>query len=78
MSSDLFVVQQSINDFFAFMASPVTLLAIMCYIYLEVAFQINYTDTVTKPSLERSEIKGELRNRKNDSSPSSLIISKAA
>lgn len=44
-----------INDFFLFIASPVALLAIMCYIYLEVAFQINYTDLVTRPSLERSD-----------------------
>ncbi len=44
-----------LNNFFAFFLSPVALLAITCYIYLELAFQINYTDTVTKPSLERSE-----------------------
>ena len=44
-----------LDNFFDFIFSPVALLAIMCYIYLEVAFQINYTDTVTKPSLERSE-----------------------
>ncbi len=44
-----------LNNFFEFIFSPVALLAIMCYIYLEIAFQINYTDTVTKPSLERSE-----------------------
>ncbi|TFG24829.1 MAG: hypothetical protein EU529_02895 [Promethearchaeota archaeon] len=44
-----------LNNFFEFLFSPVALLAIMCYIYLEIAFQINYTDTVTKPSLERSE-----------------------
>ena len=44
-----------IDDFFAFMASPVILFAIVSYIYLELAFQINYTDVVTKPSLERSE-----------------------
>ena len=44
-----------IDDFFAFMASPVILFAIISYIYLELAFQINYTNVVTKPSLERSE-----------------------
>ena len=44
-----------LDNFFEFLASPVALLAIVCYIYLEIAFQINYTDTVTKPSLERSE-----------------------
>jgi len=44
-----------INNFFLFMASPVIGFAIIAYIYLELAFQINYTDTVTKPSLERSD-----------------------
>ncbi|MFX1257890.1 MAG: hypothetical protein ACFFAN_08530 [Promethearchaeota archaeon] len=44
-----------IDDFFAFLVSPVALLAIMSYIYLELAFQINYTDTVTGPSVERSD-----------------------
>ena len=43
-----------IDDVFQFFASPVILLAIVSYIYLEMAFQINYTFTVTKPSLERS------------------------
>ncbi len=43
-----------LNDFFAFLLSSGTLLAIMCYIYLEMSFQINYTDMVTRPSLERS------------------------
>lgn len=44
-----------IENFFAFMASPVIAFAIISYVYLELAFQINYTDTVTKPSLERSD-----------------------
>ncbi len=44
-----------LDEFFAFMANPVILFAIISYIYLELAFQINYTDTVTKPSLERSD-----------------------
>ena len=44
-----------LDNFFEFMASPVALLAIVCYIYLEISFQINYIDTVTKPSLERRE-----------------------
>ena len=44
-----------LDNFFEFMSSPVALLAIVCYIYLEIAFQINYIDTVTRPSLERSE-----------------------
>ena len=39
-----------LNDFFLFMVSPGTLLAIVCYIYLELAFQINYANTVLKPS----------------------------
>lgn len=44
-----------LNDFFAFIASPIALLAILAYIYLEVSFQIEYTDTVTRPSLERGD-----------------------
>ncbi|MBD3196789.1 MAG: hypothetical protein GF317_17160 [Candidatus Lokiarchaeota archaeon] len=44
-----------IDDFFAFFASPVTLFAVIGYIYLEMAFQVNYTNTVTRPSLERSD-----------------------
>ncbi|MHA1146891.1 MAG: hypothetical protein ACTSR8_01450 [Promethearchaeota archaeon] len=44
-----------LNDFFQFMASPIALFAIIAYIYLEVSFQIEYTDIVTKPSLERGE-----------------------
>ena len=44
-----------IDNFFEFFASPVISLAIISYIYLEVAFQINYIDTVTKPSLERRD-----------------------
>jgi len=44
-----------IENFFEFIASPVILFAIISYIYLELAFQIDYTDIVTKPSLERSE-----------------------
>ena len=44
-----------LDDFFLFLASPAALLAIICYIYLEISFQINYADTVTKPSLERSD-----------------------
>jgi hypothetical protein len=45
--------QIPIDDIFQFFSSPVILLAIVSYIYLELAFQINYTYTVTKPSLER-------------------------
>ena len=42
-----------IDNLFLFLASPVISLAIVSYIYLELAFQINYIDTVSKPSLER-------------------------
>ncbi|MHA1274623.1 MAG: hypothetical protein ACTSQJ_16370 [Promethearchaeota archaeon] len=44
-----------IDDFWGFFGSPVALLAIIMYIYLELAFQIDYTNIVTKPSLERNE-----------------------
>ncbi|MFX1278298.1 MAG: hypothetical protein ACFFA3_02705 [Promethearchaeota archaeon] len=44
-----------LDNFFLFIASPVIGFAIISYIYLELAFQVNYTDTVTKPSLERSD-----------------------
>ena len=45
--------QIPIDNIFLFFSSPVILLAIVAYIYLELAFQINYTYTVTRPSLER-------------------------
>jgi len=45
--------QIPIDNIFQFFNSPVILLAIVAYIYLELAFQINYTYTVTRPSLER-------------------------
>ena len=44
-----------LDNFFLFLVSPAALLAIICYLYLEISFQINYADTVTKPSLERSD-----------------------
>ncbi|MFX1338787.1 MAG: hypothetical protein ACFFDK_09270 [Promethearchaeota archaeon] len=44
-----------LDNFFLFLASPAALLAIICYIYLEISFQISYADIVTKPSLERSD-----------------------
>ena len=57
-----------LDNFFAFMASPIALFAIMCYIYIEISFQINYTDTVTKPSLERSErLRAQLRILRRES-----------
>ena len=51
-----------VDDIFAFFTSAVALMAIVSYIYLEIAFQINYADTVTKPSLER---KGRLEAQLN-------------
>ena len=51
---DISLVEIPIDNVFLFFSSPVILLAITSYIYLEMAFQINYTYTVTKPSLERS------------------------
>ncbi len=51
---DISLEEIPIDDVFQFFASPVILLAITSYIYLEMSFQINYTYTVTKPSLERS------------------------
>ena len=47
--------QIPMDNFFQFIVSPVILLAIISYVYLELAFQINYTNVVTKPSLERKE-----------------------
>ncbi|MFW9970105.1 MAG: hypothetical protein ACFFDF_07880 [Candidatus Odinarchaeota archaeon] len=49
------LTQIPIDNFFQFIASPVILFALISYIYLELTFQINYIDTVTKPSLERSD-----------------------
>ena len=46
--------QIPIDNFFLFLASPTISLAIIAYIYLEIAFQANYADTVTRPSLQRS------------------------
>ena len=40
-------------NFLVFMQNPVMVIAITAYIYLEISFQINYTDVVTRPSLER-------------------------
>ncbi len=41
------------DNFFVFLSSPAAILAIVCYIYLEFSFQINYIDNVTNPTLER-------------------------
>ncbi len=46
--------QIPINDVFSFFSSWVTLFAVLGYAYLEFAFQINYIDLVTNPSLRRS------------------------
>jgi hypothetical protein len=43
-----------INDILGFFGSPVTLFAILGYVFLEFTFQINYIDQVTNPSLKRS------------------------
>ncbi|MFX1418922.1 MAG: hypothetical protein ACFE9N_08395 [Promethearchaeota archaeon] len=44
-----------LDNFILFITSPLIAFGIISYIYLELAFQINYADTVTKPSLERSD-----------------------
>ncbi len=59
---DVSLTRLPVDDFFAFFSSPVALMAIISYIYLEIAFQINYADIVTKPSLER---KGRLEAQLN-------------
>lgn len=58
-----------LNNIFLFFASSIAALAILSYIYLELAFQINYTDLVTKPSLERSgRLEAQLNIIKQESS----------
>jgi len=65
---DISLEKIPIDDVFQFFASPVILLAIVSYIYLEMAFQINYTYTVTKPSLERSyRLEAQLTILQNES-----------
>jgi len=60
--------QIPIDNLFQFLGSPVILLAIVSYIYIEIAFQINYTDTVTKPSLIRSDrLEAQLNILKSES-----------
>ena len=49
------LTQLPLDNLFQFFGSPIASLAIVSYIYLELSFQINYTDLVTKPSLERSD-----------------------
>ncbi len=53
LSPSLFEIP--LDNLLQFIFSPVIGFAIISYIYLELAFQINYTDTVTKPSLERTD-----------------------
>ncbi len=58
-----------LDNIFLFFASSIAALAILCYIYLELAFQINYTDLVTKPTLERSDrLEAQLNIIKQESS----------
>ena len=49
------LTQLPLDNLLQFFGSPIASLAIVSYIYLELSFQINYTDLVTKPSLERSD-----------------------
>lgn len=57
-----------LDNFFLFLGSPVISLAIVSYIYLELAFQINYIDTVSKPSLERrSRLESQLEILESES-----------
>jgi hypothetical protein len=51
---DIRLTTLPVDDALKFFASPVALMAIVSYIYLEISFQANYADVVTKPSLERS------------------------
>ncbi|TFG03518.1 MAG: hypothetical protein EU539_12160 [Promethearchaeota archaeon] len=44
-----------LDNILLFLVSPAALIAIVCYIYLEISFQLNYIDTVMRPSLERSD-----------------------
>ncbi|MFX0104190.1 MAG: hypothetical protein ACFE75_01710 [Candidatus Hodarchaeota archaeon] len=44
-----------LDNFILFITSPLIVFGIVSYIYIEIAFQINYADTVIKPSLERSD-----------------------
>ncbi|UCD01543.1 MAG: hypothetical protein JSV23_00515 [Promethearchaeota archaeon] len=44
-----------LDNFILFITSPLIVFGIISYIYIELAFQISYADTVTKPSLERSD-----------------------
>lgn len=53
--SSLSITQLPTEDILAFLGSAVIVFVILCYLYLEIAFQINYIDLVTQPSLERSE-----------------------
>ncbi|MFX1275476.1 MAG: hypothetical protein ACFFBP_20230 [Promethearchaeota archaeon] len=52
---DASITHLPIDNLILFFVSATAALAISSYMYLELAFQINYTDLVTKPSLERSD-----------------------
>lgn len=43
------------RDLLTFLLSPIAYFSIVSYLYLEFAFQVNYIETVTNPSLERGE-----------------------
>jgi hypothetical protein len=47
--------QIPLDNLILFITSPVIVFGIISYIYVELSFQINYADVVTKPSLERSD-----------------------
>lgn len=49
------ILERPVNDFIAFIFSSISQLALALYIYLDLSFQINYTNIVSMPSLERTE-----------------------
>lgn len=51
----LAILERPVNDFFTFILSSISLFALAIYIYLDLSFQIYYTNIVSMPSLERSE-----------------------
>jgi hypothetical protein len=51
-----------------FLFSPIAYFSIVSYLYLEFAFQVNYIETVTTPSLERGErLESQLRLLRKES-----------
>ncbi|TXT53524.1 MAG: conserved membrane protein of unknown function [Promethearchaeota archaeon] len=56
------------DNAFIFLLSPIALFSIVSYLYLEFAFQINYIEEVTSPSLERGErLESQLRLLRKES-----------